>query len=232
MRNHTGDHGLRGCGPMMSALASDVLFVPRAEFQIDDPWAVPPLCEPVRLRRSTDGKAPRLSTTVAAYNDGSHVNFVFCAADDAEMVARHRRHDAPLYQEDVVEVFLAPGRIDQYYEFEVSPLGTTFDARIRSPDGVRATMRADVDWNCANLFAAVRRASESSGELVVDTVIRIPFASIDARPPQAGDEWRANLFRIDRHPGTAEFSAWQPTHKDPPDFHVTAAFGRLRFLNG
>ena len=43
-----------------------------------------------------------------------------------------------------------------YYELEVNPLGTTFDARIDSPDGVRATMRADLSWTCNGLFAAVR----------------------------------------------------------------------------
>ena len=213
----------------LALVASDILFVPRAEFQIDDPWTVPPACRPVRLRRSTDGKAPRLSTTVAAYSDGTHLTFVFCAADDAEIVATHRRDDAPLYEEDVVELFLAPYRPTEYYEFEVNPLGITFDALIRSPNGVRATMSADVNWNCPDLFAAVRRANESSGEMVLDTVVRVPFASLDCPPPAAGEEWRANLFRIDRHPSGDEYSAWQPTYKDPPDFHVVAAFGHLRF---
>jgi hypothetical protein len=93
-------------------------------------------------------------------------------------------------------------------------------------------MKADVGWNCRDLFAAVRRANESTGEIIVDTVIRIPFASIGSEAPRDGEEWRGNLFRIDRRRGKGEFSAWQPTYQDPPDFHVVSAFGRLRFQNG
>jgi cellulose/xylan binding protein with CBM9 domain len=210
---------------------SDVLFVPRAEFQIEDPWAVPPMCQPVRLRRATDGKPPRLSTTVAAYSDGAYLTLVFRAADDAVAVATYRNHDAPLYKEDVVELFLAPALLTEYFEFEVSPMGTTFDALIRSPNGTRDAMKVDVDWNCRGLFAAVKRASELSGDIVVDTVVRIPYESIGATP-RAGDQWRANLFRIDRRNGNDEYSAWHPTWKDPPDFHVVAAFGRIVFENG
>jgi hypothetical protein len=64
----------------------------------------------------------------------------------------------------------------------------------------------------------------------VDTVIRIPFAGLGRATPVAGETLRANLFRIDRHPEHGdEYSAWQPTRKDPADFHVAAAFGTLRF---
>jgi hypothetical protein len=215
----------------MIPVISDVLYIPRSEFQIEDPWAIPSVCSPVRLRRATDGKPPRLSTMVAAYSDGTHLTFVFCAADDPKAVATHRDHDAPLYKEDVVEVFLAPSKPTEYFEFEVSPLGTTFDARIESPNGTRAAMKVDLEWDCRGLFAGVRRASESSGEIVVDTVIRIPYESIGAMP-RTGDEWRANLFRVDRSETSDEYSAWQPTHKDPPDFHVASAFGKLRFESG
>ena len=60
-----------------------------------------------------------------------------------------------------------------------------------------------------------------------DTILRIPFACMDAAPK---NEWRANFFRIDRSRAHGdEFSAWQPTLANPADFHVAAAFGRLRF---
>ena len=52
-----------------------------------------------------------------------------------------------------------------------------------------------------------------------------PFAAL-----KKSDEWRANFFRIDRSAAHGDdFSAWQPTMKTPPDFHVTEAFGVLRF---
>jgi hypothetical protein len=202
-------------------MESGLLIVRQADFSIEDPWAVPEGCVPFPLLRSTDGGTPRQKTTVVVYADKQNLNVLFRAEDD-EVVATYLDHDAPLYEEDVVEVFLAPGKPTTYYELEVNPLGTTFDARIESPNGVRASMRADLAWTCENLFAATRRVPGAT-----DTILRIPFASIHGAPKS---EWRANFFRIDRSRKHGdEFSAWQPTMKNPADFHVVAAFGRLRF---
>jgi len=207
---------------------SDLLVVPRAELSIEDPWAVPAACAPVRLRRASDAAAPRLATSVVVYFDDEYLNVLFSCADD-HVVATHRVHDAPLYEEDVVEIFLAPVRIEEYFELEVNPLGTTFDARIESPHGVRTTMKNDLGWTCDGLVAALCTTVESSGERSTDTILRIPFASLGRETPCDGETWRANFYRIDRHRDGDEFSAWQPTMKVPPDFHVPAKFGVLKF---
>jgi cellulose/xylan binding protein with CBM9 domain len=220
---------LRSRHPMMLPMSSDTLAVVRGEFTMEDPWAIPPECDSVRLRRATDGAAPRLSTTLSAYYDDEYVTFVFSGADD-HVVATLFRHDDPLYREDVVELFVAPRDGQEYFEIEVSPIATTFDARIVSPEGVRATMRADIAWDCNGLVAAVRRIIAARNLMTIDTVVRVPFASLGCRAPGNGDSWRGNFFRIDRHPSEGdEFSAWRPTMIKPPDFHVMAAFGRLSF---
>ena len=209
---------------MISAMPVPVLVVPRAEFSIEDPWAIPPNCEVVSLRRATDGGLPRLATSVAAYANDDFLTVVFLANDD-EVVATYYGHDEPLWEEDVVEIFVAPEGLTPYFEIEVNPLGTTFDARIDSPDGVRASMTTDLAWTCEGLFAALRRDDARTWRIV----IRLPFDSLAAHP-KSGDEWRANFFRIDRSAARGDdFSAWQPTGKTPADFHVAAAFGALRF---
>lgn len=214
---------------MMLRMSSDTLVVVRGEFSMEDPWAILPACNTVRLRRSTDGAAPRLSTTVSAYFDDEYLTIVFCGADD-HIVATMFGHDDPLYDEDVVEVFLAPRTRSQYFEVEVSPLGTTFDARIDSPEGVRPSMKVDMSWHCTGLLAAVRKRIESRRLVSLDTVMRIPFDSMRCRAPRNGDVWHGNLFRIDRHPSEGdEYSAWRPTMRTPADFHVTESFGRLLF---
>ena len=197
-----------------------MLVIPRGEFSIDDPWAIPPECRPVALRRATDGEAPRLSTNLFTYYDDEYLTLIFRAEDD-EVVATMYEHDAPLWQEDVVEAFLALDGAT-YYELEVNPLGTTFDARIESPDGVRATMRADRSWTCEGLFVAIRRGWVENPSHIAETVMRVPFAALGGRPS------RANFFRVD-HSKTHghEYSAWNPTMKELADFHVAAAFGGL-----
>jgi hypothetical protein len=210
-------------------MGADTLLVPRADFSIEDPWAFPSACRPVRMRRATDGTAPRLATSFAAYYDSVFLTLLYSGADD-HVVATHLQHDAPLYEEDVVEAFLAPATPTEYFELEVSPRGTVFDARIESPDGVRKTMRADRGWTCEGLFAAVRKVVESDGSMTVDTVMRVPFSSLNRNAPAEGEVWRANFFRIDRHPNRGDdFSAWQPTMRTPADFHVVGAFGTIRF---
>jgi len=192
-------------------------------FSIDDPWAVPGDVERVVFMRATDGSVPRLPTSLAAMWDDEALTLVFSGTDDL-VVATHREHDAPLYQEDVVEAFLSPAGGSEYFELEVNPLGTIFDARIVSLDGVRPTMQTDISWTCERLFAAVRRVDGS-----FDTVMRIPFASLKRETPREGEEWRGNFFRIDRHPQGDEYSAWCPTRKTPADFHVVVSFGVIRF---
>jgi hypothetical protein len=208
---------------------SETLVVPRATFDMDDPWATPMECSPVRLRRATDAAAPRLATSVAAWYDQAYLSLLYSATDD-HIRSTYRLHDDPLYEQDVVEVFLAPDGVGRYFEIEVNPYGVTFDAAIESPNGTRDGMRADVAWTCEGLFVALRKITESSGAMSIDTLVRIPFVALERATPGAGESWRGNFFRIDRHPEHGdEFSAWQPTMKQPADFHVAAAFGCLRF---
>jgi len=195
------------------------MLVPRADFTFEDPWAIPPGCTPVALRRADDGAAPRLGTQLVLFHDRDCLTALFLGDDDG-VAATFLRHDEPLWKEDVVELFLAPERPSRYFEIEVNPLGTTFDAAIDSPDLDRATMTTDLAWTCAGLFAAVRTTPKT-----LDVLVRVPFASLGAK---AEGEWRANFYRIDR--GTPdEYSAWQPPMKSPPDFHVPRVFGGLSF---
>lgn len=212
-----------------TVIASETLVVVRGGFDAEDPWMAPAACTPVRLRRAVDATPPRLATSVAAWFDNHQLSLLFSAGDD-RIEASMLDHDAPLYQQDVVEVFFAPVELTRYFEIEVSPRGTVFDARVDSPDGNRATMDVDRAWNCEGLVAAVRVVTESDGTMSVDTLLRIPFASIGRSTPREDERWRANFFRVDRHPRHGdEYSAWQPTMRSPPDFHVPAAFGILLF---
>jgi hypothetical protein len=214
----------------MKQMAGDALQIVRGSFSMEDPWALPSSCAITRLRRSTDASAPRLATTVCPWYDAEYLNVVFSAADD-HIQATMTGRDDPIYNEDVVEVFLAPGDPRTYYEIEVSPLGTLLDAKIESPHGVRSSMTADFEWNCEGIVAAVRQTTEVNGSVTVDTVIRIPFGAFGLSGPPAGKTWKGNFFRIDRHPAAGdEYTAWRPTLRDPPDFHVAAAFGSLKFL--
>ena len=209
-------------------MAPDAIAVVRSAFSISDPWRIPSESSRVGLCRSTDGGEPRLPTSVALYYDEECLTLLFSATDD-HVVATYSSDDDPLYEEDVVEVFLSPDRLTRYFEVEVNPLGAIFDARIVSEEGRRETMEVELGWR-AGALAAIRSTIGPDGLRTTDTVLRIPFASLGRPTPAQGETWRANLFRVDRHPARGdEYTAWRPTLRNPPDFHVPASFGTLVF---
>jgi Carbohydrate-binding family 9 len=190
----------------------------------------------IELRDATSGGQPRLRTAVRVGVRGGTLLVRFDGRDDGT-VATLRHRDGALWTEDVYEVFLTP--LDPpvvYFEFEINPLGALFDARVESPNLVRATMNVDVSWNLPGLSGVSRvRPRRWSA------VVKIPLASLVGGvlplPPGEGrgegaasrltDLWRANFYRVDRG-ARDEFSAWAPTGRDPADFHDAAKFGRLR----
>jgi hypothetical protein len=140
---------------------------------------------------------------------------------DADPWATITERDGPLWDEEVVEVFLDPvGDSACYFEIEVNPLNTVVDLALRR---IRSGYRKDFRWDCEGLeTTAVTTEHGWTAEL------RIPFAALSAEPPRPGTEWRANFTRIDRPRGRdRELSAWQPTRL--ATFHVPERFGVLRF---
>lgn len=175
------------------------------------------------LRNAIDGSPPRLPTAVALEDDGERLRLEIVASDP-EPHATLREPDADLWTEEVVEVFLAPGGADPrtYFEIEVNPLGTVFDARIDSPCGDRRGLVVDRGWHCDGLETEVH---VDRPRRLWRTEVAIPWKSVGPAPAPL---WRLNVFRIDRpRDGEPEFSAWSPTFTTPADFHRPARFGFL-----
>lgn len=198
----------------------------------------PPVCRlppgtraRLELVRAEDGSPPRWPTGVELEHGADHLRVRFDCRDDdpwASLAAR----DAPLWTEEVVEVFLAPGAADptSYFELEVNPRGAVFDARVESPDLDRRTMRVDPAWDCAGLVARAAMLPGHGWRAELELPWRA-LADGGAPPPAV---WRVNFYRIERpRPGgdasaaTDEHSAWSPTLRSPADFHRPARFGRL-----
>jgi hypothetical protein len=168
-----------------------------------------------------NGGRPRLSTSVRVGLRGRTLCVRFDGRDDG-VVATYTRRDEPLWEEDVFEVFLAPGADapNVYYEFEVNPLGALFDARVEKPNGSREGMRVATEWDCSGFQARVTRRDAKRWS----ASLRIPLDGLlEGEVPEV---WRANFYRIDRG-RQEEFTAWVPTLADPPDFHVPERFGIL-----
>lgn len=177
---------------------------------------------PIALVRARDGEIPRLRTAVRLGRRAGCLLVRFDGRDDGWVASKVRRDDA-LWEEDVFEVFLTPLNPPHvYFEFEVNPLGTLFDAVVLSPRLVRPTICLDVGWDCAGFTARVERREKSWSAL-----LSIPLAPLCAGP--VPPVWRANFFRVDRGEGKSpdELSSWSQLSRDPVDFHDARRFGTL-----
>ena len=186
------------------------------------PWARAAVLAPLVL---ADGSAAAAqATTVRVAHDALSLYVRFECADRDAWGTWRRRND-PIYLEEAVEVFLAPGMGDprRYWELEVSPLGVLFAARIENPTGRRVDLAADTSWECRGLEWQAGPAGSSQDWWAE---LAIPWAALaGGRPPR---RWRANFYRIERpRGGTPELSCWSPTLTHPPDFHRPERFGVL-----
>jgi hypothetical protein len=185
---------------------------PRSSFWSGVPRAV--------LRETVSGDPPKQSTSAQLAWDALEFRVLF-QAEDAHPWATLTERDAPLYEEEVMEVFLDPvGDLECYFEIEVNPLNAVLDLVLRRN---RSGYVRDFAWRCEGLRTAVTKdATGWNAEL------SIPFASLTSAPPSNGSRWRANFLRIDRPPGTErELSAWSPTGR--ANFHTPERFGFVEF---
>jgi hypothetical protein len=175
---------------------------------------------PVLLRDTTTAAIPKQNTELRVAWETTELRVLFQCADTQPWATLVQR-DAPLYNEEVVEVFIDPvGDLESYFEIEVNPLNTVLDLVLRKN---RSGYIKDSVWDCDGLRTEVRRSSSGwSAEL------SIPFRALTSEAPHPGTRWRANFYRIDRPPGAEwELSAWSPTRE--PRFHIPARFGVLEF---
>jgi alpha-galactosidase len=123
-----------------------------------------------------------------------------------------------LWDRDVAEAFLQPDPTQShaYKEFEVSPNGMWIDLDITP--GAKPALNSGMTRSVFLDEKAHTWAAE----------VAIPIRSLTATfDPDA--VWRVNFFRVEGKEEPRGYYAWQPTHTPQPNFHVPAAFGRMRF---
>ncbi len=168
------------------------------------------------------GDAPEQGTSVRVARDDEEFRVLF-QAEDQEPWATLTARDAPLFTEEVVEVFLDPvGDLESYFEIEVNPLNAVLDLVLRRS---RSGYTKAVAWRCEGLQTRVEKQGASwTAELA------IPYRSLISGPaPSAGAAWRANFCRIDRpRSRLRELSAWSPPFRST--FHTPERFGVIEFV--
>jgi hypothetical protein len=150
------------------------------------------------------------------------------------------RPKAPIWEEEVVEIFLDPGRAGRHYvELEINPINVVTDLLVTSP---WPNLTSELDWRWRGLESTV--VPGSCGGMSPDSWVALawlPWEGLDAmaphgeplQMPEVGERWHFNVFRIKRPHGPAEpereaiYAAWSTP--DGPSFHAPERFRELVF---
>ena len=192
----------------------------------DEAWKA---AAPVVLHGSFDGRPVALRTEARLTYDDQHLYVAF-DVEDPDVWGTFHKQDEPLYTQEVVEVFLdanADGRT--YNELQVSPHNVHFDAYFPA-----RRQGMDLSWDSGMTSAVKVRgtlddASDRDEGWRVE--MKIPFArlaEVPHVPPQKGERWRFNLYRLE-HPERRgeEGQSFSPLFVG--DFHALPRFGWLVF---
>jgi Carbohydrate-binding family 9 len=183
-------------------------------------WSGIPSLSPFLLADGS-GLATQQTRVRLAYSQ--HALYIRFDCQDDDVWGTYTKRDEPIYDEEVVEVFIAPETETpkRYFEFEVSPNGVLFDCMITNPSGVYDQhFVVDERWNAEGLEWHAQFSPEPQQWWAF---LKIPWQDIGG----FHQEWRANFYRIERSKKSGtELSCWSPTQSQ--SFHVPAYFGRLR----
>ncbi len=184
---------------------------------------------PVVLRGSFDGRAVAHRTEARLTYDDQALYVAF-DAQDPDIWGTFRKRDEPIYEQEVVEIFLdanADGRT--YNELQVSPNNVLFDAYFPA-----RRQGMDLTWDsgmktAVKVKGTVNQPGDRDEGWTVE--MQIPLSRLNEvphRPPKPADRWRFNLYRLE-HLGRrdVEGQAFSPLFMG--DFHHLPRFGWLVF---
>jgi hypothetical protein len=192
----------------------------------DEAWKA---AAPVVLVGSFDGRPTALRTEARLLYDDAHLYVAF-SVEDPDIWGTFRKRDDPIYEQEVVEVFLdanADGRT--YNELQVSPHNVIFDAYFPAR---REGM--DTSWDSGMKSAVKVRGtlddpSDRDEGWTVEMQIPIArLAEVPHVPPKPGDRWRFNLYRLEHH-GRRNVEGYAFSPLFVGDFHALPRFGWLTF---
>lgn len=185
---------------------------------------------PVTLVTSFDGHPASLRTVARVLYDDAYLYVAF-DCEDPDVWGTLLKRDEPIYNEEVVEIFLdANADLKTYNELEVSPNNTVFDAYFPAR---RTGM--DTSWDsqmksAVKIRGTLNNPNDTDEGWSVEMAIPIArLAEVPHIPPRAGERWRFNLYRLEHlnHRTEVEGQAFSPLFLG--DFHNLPRFGWLVF---
>jgi len=169
---------------------------------------------PVKLGLITDGGEPQEKTEARLIWDDDNLYIAFIC-QDGDLVSAYADHDQPLYQGDVVEIFLEMNQDPlAYAELEINPRNARFDGLVLA-DRVKADRKLILAYNPKSFRSHCRIENDSSEQNPAGnwtTEVAIGFRDLGMNSsPGVASKIKLNLYRLNKGKKGNEVSAWFPT---------------------
>jgi hypothetical protein len=193
---------------------------------------------PIRFfKHATDGHASSTPTEVKIKADDDFLYISFDCFDNPNAKGNTMsQHNDPLYNQEVFEVFIAPGHHDsaEYLEVEINPNNAIWVGKINNPALGEAmqTLQGMVDYRDAAIIHSITQKDNSwHGEMQIpfqligkniEGAYRLNFYRIRAKTVMLEADWECSANNCD-------FLCWVPTMSgSEPAFHRPKNFGFLQ----
>lgn len=195
-------------------------------------WAKAAVLEPF-YKNDGSGKE-REHTRVRLWHDDRAL-YLGWTCEDMDIQATFTNRDSKFWEEEVVEFFVTPASLTNYFELQWNPLGGVFDAIISNKldsSGVSKSFEGDWSFTAKGMRSAVKLAGTPNHPQDKDQYwqveVMVPFSDLGVATPEPGAVWRGNFYRFNRTTGLpVEELSWSPTQL--PGFHQPSRFGFLEF---
>ncbi len=170
-----------------------------------------PLIAPSNCEFDEPAAMPEYRTEVRMLWDADNLYALFIC-HGPQPKATYQKHDDPVYQEDVAELFVdLTGRHQAYGEFQTNAIGTTADYfhywEISKTEPATREQQADAKWNAGGFIAAGGPLKKNGADKGWVVEIKLPVADLAVRSGvggqlSAGQVLYLNALRYVRLPRT------------------------------
>jgi hypothetical protein len=176
------------------------------------------------------GKKQKTVARLTWDNDNLYVAY---ECEDSDIIAVHTERDDPTYQDDAVELFIAPpGVKNLYVGLEMNARAVLYDYIYAFPQRILK----NYDLRGVQLATSINGTLNVTGDQDQgwNLEVAIPWRSFadlaDDPVPKIGDRWIANMNRWDGTEPNRRLSQWSDSGMLKPDPHNPDRFGYLLFV--
>ena len=167
--------------------------------------------------------APFCAGRIARTEDSLLVDFRVSGLD---LRALNAEDNGRQWEDSCVEVFLENPGGNEYYNFEINPLGKVLAAR--------GAGRENRTKRPAEEMEQIIRTAQFEGPQEFDggiwnwrVTVVIPFELVGVDPENLPEKVRANFYKCGDKTAHPHFVSWNPVGTPSPDFHRPEFFGEL-----